>query len=163
MLPIYKTERAQLQCDFDALAAITEPGRPWTRRSFTPMFLQGRRFLEKRFAEEGVSVRVDAAGNLIGRWQGAQPGTSVLMTGSHSDTVPSGGRFDGIAGVLSGTRGHSCAAAGGLLPVSCDRTCRFPCRRAERMGLVLRGKPWHRGRARAEASFSCRTWRPKPR
>lgn len=102
MLPIYKTERSQLQSDFDALAAITEPGRPWTRRSFTPMFLDGRRYLKKRFAEEGLSVRVDAAGNLIGRWQGEQPELPVLMTGSHSDTVPSGGRFDGIAGVLSG-------------------------------------------------------------
>lgn len=95
-------DREQMQRDLDALAALTEPGKPWTRRSFTPMFLKGRDYLARRFAEEGLAVRTDAAGNLIGRWDGAAAGDTVLMTGSHSDTVPSGGRFDGIAGVLSG-------------------------------------------------------------
>lgn len=97
-----KVDRDQLQRDLDALAALTEPGKPWTRRSFTPMFLKGRDFLAKRFAEEGLSTHIDAAGNLIGRWQGTEASAPALMTGSHSDTVPSGGRFDGIAGILSG-------------------------------------------------------------
>lgn len=97
-----KVDREQLQRDFDALAALTEPGKPWTRRSFTPMFLQGRDYLTQRFAEEGLATHIDAAGNLIGRWVGSNPDAPKLMTGSHSDTVPSGGRFDGIAGILSG-------------------------------------------------------------
>ncbi|MDV3251407.1 Zn-dependent hydrolase [Devosia sp. BK] len=97
-----KVDREQLQRDLDALAALTEPGKPWTRRSFTPMFLKGRDYLAKRFAEEGLSTHIDAAGNLIGRWQGTDASAPALMTGSHSDTVPSGGRFDGIAGILSG-------------------------------------------------------------
>ncbi|KKB78213.1 allantoate amidohydrolase [Devosia soli] len=97
-----KVDRYQLQRDLDALAALTEPGKPWTRRSFTPMFLKGRDYLSKRFAEEGLSTSIDAAGNLIGRWQGMDASAPALMTGSHSDTVPSGGRFDGIAGILSG-------------------------------------------------------------
>ncbi|WP_174803607.1 Zn-dependent hydrolase [Martelella limonii] len=93
-------EAAPLQADFDNLAAITEPDRPWTRRSFTPTFLKGRDYLKARFEEEGLSVRLDPAGNLIGRLEGSEPG--VIMTGSHSDTVPSGGRFDGIAGIVCG-------------------------------------------------------------
>lgn len=97
-----KVDREQLQRDFDALAALTEPGRPWTRRSFTPMFLKGRDYLAQRFAEEGLTTHIDAAGNLVGRWAGSASGAPVLMTGSHSDTVPSGGRFDGIAGILAG-------------------------------------------------------------
>lgn len=97
-----KVDREQLQRDFDALAALTEPGKPWTRRSFTPMFLKGRDYLGQRFAEEGLTTHIDAAGNLVGRWQGTNTDAPVLMTGSHSDTVPSGGRFDGIAGILSG-------------------------------------------------------------
>ncbi|KRA97581.1 Zn-dependent hydrolase [Devosia sp. Root685] len=97
-----KVDRAQLQKDFDALAALTEPGKPWTRRSFTPMFLRGRDYLARRFTEEGLTAHIDAAGNLVGRWAGRNPEAPVLMTGSHSDTVPSGGRFDGIAGILSG-------------------------------------------------------------
>ena len=97
-----KVDRDQLQRDFDALAALTEPGKPWTRRSFTPMFLRGRDYLAMRFAEEGLSTHIDASGNLIGTWFGANADAPVLMTGSHSDTVPSGGRFDGIAGILCG-------------------------------------------------------------
>lgn len=97
-----KVDRAQLQQDFDALAALTEPGKPWTRRSFTAKFLEGRDYLARRFAEEGLSTSIDASGNLIGRWTGRNAEAPVLMTGSHSDTVPSGGRFDGIAGILTG-------------------------------------------------------------
>ncbi len=99
-LQLAGADRARIQADFDALAAITEPDRPWTRRSFTPMFLKGRHYLTARFIEEGLTVRLDAAGNQIGRLDGSEPG--VIMTGSHSDTVPSGGRFDGIAGIVCG-------------------------------------------------------------
>ena len=84
-----------------ALAAITDPARPYTRRSFTPLFLEGRAWLAERFREAGLSVRIDAGGNLIGRREGRDPARGVLMVGSHSDTVPSGGRFDGIAGVAT--------------------------------------------------------------
>jgi N-carbamoyl-L-amino-acid hydrolase len=52
--------------------------------------------------EVGLEVRVDAAGNLIGRREGSEPGARTLMIGSHSDTVVGGGRFDGIAGVIAG-------------------------------------------------------------
>lgn len=86
--------------DLMALAAITEPDRPWTRRSFTPRLLEGRAWLADRFREAGLSVRLDAAGNLIGRREGRIAGAPVIMVGSHSDTVPSGGRFDGVAGVV---------------------------------------------------------------
>ena len=50
----------------------------------------------------GSTVRIDAAGNLIGRLEGKNPALGVIAIGSHSDTVPSGGRFDGIAGVAAG-------------------------------------------------------------
>lgn len=85
----------------DALAAITEPDRPWTRRSFTPRFLEGRRWLAARFAAAGLECTIDAAGNLIGRRAGAVPGLKPILIGSHSDTVPSGGRYDGMLGLLA--------------------------------------------------------------
>src|SRR6516165_1543052 len=84
-----------------ALAEITDPEHPYTRRSFSPLFLQGRAWLAKRFADSGLAVRIDTAGNLIGRLDGADPSLGVIAVGSHSDTVPSGGRFDGIAGLLT--------------------------------------------------------------
>ena len=88
--------------DVMALAEITDPERPYTRRSFSPLFLEGRAWLAKRFADAGLAVRIDTAGNLIGRLEGADPSLGVIAVGSHSDTVPSGGRFDGIAGLATG-------------------------------------------------------------
>lgn len=85
--------------EIDALALITEPDRPYTRRAFSPMFLRGRDYLAKRFRQAGLETRVDAGGNLIGTRRGRKPGLGTIMVGSHSDTVPDGGRFDGIAGV----------------------------------------------------------------
>ena len=81
------------------LAEITEPDRPWTRRSFTPMFLKGRDFLQTAFRTAGLETRIDAGANLLGHLSGTDPDLGTIMIGSHSDTVPEGGRFDGIAGV----------------------------------------------------------------
>ena len=91
----------RLWADVMTLAEMTEPGRPYTRRSFSPLFLKGRDWLAKRFAEAGLAVRIDTAGNLIGRLEGANPSLGAIAVGSHSDTVPSGGRFDGIAGLVT--------------------------------------------------------------
>jgi N-carbamoyl-L-amino-acid hydrolase len=85
----------------DGLAGLTEPGRPYTRRAFTAAFPAGREYLAERFRAAGLETRIDAAGNLIGCRPGRRPGLGTIMIGSHSDTVPDGGRFDGIAGVAA--------------------------------------------------------------
>ena len=92
------TSAARIDEDISALAAITQPGRPYTRRAFTPMFLKGREWLARRFEAAGLTVHIDAAGNLVGSRKGREPGLGTIMLGSHSDTVPDGGRYDGIAG-----------------------------------------------------------------
>ena len=87
--------------DVMALGAMTDSDKPYTRRSFSPRFLEGRAWLARRFEAAGLTVRIDAAGNLIGRREGEMPDAGTIMVGSHSDTVPAGGRFDGIAGVIA--------------------------------------------------------------
>jgi acetylornithine deacetylase/succinyl-diaminopimelate desuccinylase-like protein len=52
--------------------------------------------------EDGLTVDVDPAGNLIGRLPGTRPELPEVWTGSHLDTVPDGGRFDGALGVVGG-------------------------------------------------------------
>lgn len=89
-----------IEADLDALAQITDPERPWTRRAFSPRFDEGRDYLRRRFLGEGLNVWTDAGGNLIGRLDGTEPQVGTIMLGSHSDTVPDGGRFDGVAGVV---------------------------------------------------------------
>jgi N-carbamoyl-L-amino-acid hydrolase len=94
-------EPARIAEVIDGLAGLTEPGRPYTRRAFTAAFPAGREYLAERFRAAGLETRIDAAGNLIGRRPGRRPGLGTIMLGSHSDTVPDGGRFDGIAGVAA--------------------------------------------------------------
>ena len=97
------TVRAErIAADIEALAAITDRERPWTRRAFTPRFLEGRAYVEAAMRAAGLEPRIDAAGNLIGRRPGRRQGAGAIVVGSHSDTTPDGGRFDGIAGVVAG-------------------------------------------------------------
>jgi beta-ureidopropionase / N-carbamoyl-L-amino-acid hydrolase len=85
-----------------SLAALTLLDQPWTRRAFTALHLQARAELTRQMQAAGLQVRVDAAGNLVGMQAGQRSDVMPLRTGSHCDTVLSGGRFDGIIGVLAG-------------------------------------------------------------
>lgn len=84
------------------LSRLTLPDIPWTRRAFSDLFLQGRDLLRAQFEAAGLTVSLDAAGNLVGRREGRNPALKPIITGSHCDTVMAGGRFDGIIGVLAG-------------------------------------------------------------
>ncbi|OZI24162.1 Zn-dependent hydrolase [Bordetella genomosp. 7] len=86
----------------ETLSRYTLPDLPWTRRAFTPLFEQARTWLAQEFADAGLDVHLDAGGNLVGRRAGRDPTRKPIVTGSHCDTVMSGGRFDGIIGVLAG-------------------------------------------------------------
>lgn len=72
------------------------------RLAFTPEDLQARYLVQQWMVEAGMAVRTDAAGNLIGTYAGKKAEAPSLATGSHIDTVPSGGEYDGTLGVLAG-------------------------------------------------------------
>ncbi|EKQ70666.1 amidase, hydantoinase/carbamoylase family [Leptolyngbyaceae cyanobacterium JSC-12] len=72
------------------------------RIAFTRDDLLARQLVHMWMEEAGMTVRVDAAGNIIGRYAGKQPDAAAIATGSHIDTVPVGGYFDGCLGVLAG-------------------------------------------------------------
>ncbi len=72
------------------------------RLAFTEDDCRARTLFSEWLIAAGASIRIDAAGNLIGRMEGTEPGLPALVTGSHLDTVPTGGRFDGALGVLAG-------------------------------------------------------------
>ena len=73
-----------------------------SRVAFTPVDILARQQVQTWMSEAGMTVRIDAAGNIIGRYAGTNPELGALATGSHIDTVPVGGRFDGCLGVLAG-------------------------------------------------------------
>jgi allantoate deiminase len=62
-------------------------------------------------AEAGLEVATDAAGNLVGRSPGSFPELPEVWTGSHLDSVPDGGRFDGALGVVAGLEAVTAARA----------------------------------------------------
>ena len=78
------------------------PGDGVNRACLTPLDREARRLLCAWAAEAGASVSVDDAANLWLRREGTDRGAAPVVTGSHMDTQPQGGRFDGIYGVLAG-------------------------------------------------------------
>lgn len=91
----------RLEQRIQQLATFTEKNKPYTRRSFSKLFLESREWLKQEFIKAGLETRIDAGGNLIGLRAGTDNNLKPIGSGSHSDTVPEGGRFDGIAGVLA--------------------------------------------------------------
>ena len=83
------------------LAKLTERNRPYTRLVFSNEFYQAREWLHKEYLSLGLSISTDEAGNLIGLLESKLNTDNVVIIGSHLDTVPAGGRYDGIAGVVS--------------------------------------------------------------
>jgi allantoate deiminase len=86
-----------------ALAAAAEIGADpeggVSRFAWTPELAQVTERVAGELRELALDVEIDAAGNLIGKWDG--PATGAVMAASHLDTVPRGGRFDGALGVLA--------------------------------------------------------------
>ena len=96
-------DEARLSASLEAMAAIgLQSDGSVKRLAFTEDDCKARTLFSEWLIAAGASVRVDAAGNLIGRLEGTDPGLPALVTGSHLDTVPTGGRFDGALGVLAG-------------------------------------------------------------
>lgn len=93
----------RLNSSIDRLAKIgRQPNGDICRLAFTNEDLQARYRVQQWMIEAGMTVRIDAAGNLIGRYAGRDETAPALATGSHIDTVPSGGCYDGVLGVLAG-------------------------------------------------------------
>ena len=56
----------------------------------------------KTLKELGLKIRIDTAGNIIARLDGHDNNLPPIVTGSHLDTVPKGGKYDGTLGVIAG-------------------------------------------------------------
>ncbi|MUL38273.1 Zn-dependent hydrolase [Gloeocapsopsis dulcis] len=101
LIPVVNGDR--LNRNIAQLAEIGKlPGGGVSRVAFTPEDLLARQLVQSWMVEAGMTVRIDAAGNIIGTYAGKQEGVGALATGSHIDTVPVAGKFDGVLGVLAG-------------------------------------------------------------
>ena len=84
-----------------ALGEISEEPHRLTRRFGTPALAQAGQAVAAWMEAAGMAVRRDAVGNVVGRYEGTADG-APLVVGSHLDTVPDAGRFDGALGILAG-------------------------------------------------------------
>lgn len=108
-----RCDGARLAADLAALARIgATPDGGVTRLAFSPEDREARALVASWMRDAGLEVRSDAAGNLIGRREGLSERRAIAV-GSHIDTVPNGGRYDGALGVLAGIECARALAAGG--------------------------------------------------
>jgi N-carbamoyl-L-amino-acid hydrolase len=72
------------------------------RQTLTDADAEGRRLFAKWCAAEGLTMAVDQMGTMFARREGTEPGLPPVYVGSHLDTQPTGGKYDGVLGVLGG-------------------------------------------------------------
>jgi allantoate deiminase len=84
------------------LAKVSDVAGCTTRTYLSPATQEAHRLVRERMEHAGMSVRVDAVGNLRGMYPGSDASRARLLIGSHIDTVPDAGAFDGVLGVAIG-------------------------------------------------------------
>lgn len=94
-------QRERLVKDFEDMAQLTASGEGINRLAFTDADWEGRQYIIDRMTDAGLSVEIDDFGNVIGYKIGKKADLPVVMVGSHTDSVPNGGNYDGVVGVLS--------------------------------------------------------------
>jgi N-carbamoyl-L-amino-acid hydrolase len=112
----------RLKADFDALAEIGSTGDGGVHRpALSPAHLAARAWFREQALASGLEIQVDGAGNQSARLPCSRPGSGTLLLGSHLDTVPAGGRFDGALGVLAALEVLRTTQEAGLsLPVNLE-------------------------------------------
>jgi beta-ureidopropionase / N-carbamoyl-L-amino-acid hydrolase len=96
-------DRKRLLADLEALAAVGDTGDGGNcRLALTDEDAGGRELVVGWMRALGLDVRVDRIGNVVATRAGTEDGLDPVMTGSHVDTVRTGGRYDGTLGVLAG-------------------------------------------------------------
>ncbi|MFP7494970.1 Zn-dependent hydrolase [Terribacillus saccharophilus] len=77
------------------------PGCGTTRLTYSQEDLQARNYIKEQMKSSGLTVTEDGFGNIFGKLEGTLPDAPSVMIGSHFDSVPNGGAYDGPAGVVA--------------------------------------------------------------
>jgi N-carbamoyl-L-amino-acid hydrolase len=101
---------------FDRINAISLPGPGYTRPSYSVLESRAHAVIAEHAAALGLTATRDAGLNLYVRVPGRDPAATPLFVGSHLDTVPNGGAYDGVAGVVGAMALASDLVAAGERP-----------------------------------------------
>jgi N-carbamoyl-L-amino-acid hydrolase len=110
-----------------------------TRLALTPPDHEARTYLIKRMRAAGLEVHIDAVGNIHGVLAGTHPDLAEVVVGSHLDTVPQGGHYDGVIGVLAGVEVVRRLRDANIRPRRSIRIINFCAEESSRFGVATLG------------------------
>lgn len=136
----FLTSVDRIKRDIEILAGFSSvEGIGCTRFTYSKEFAEARDYIMEEMRKAGLSVRQDAVGTVIGRLEGADGSAPAVMTGSHFDTVKTGGRFDGMAGVSAALETARVIHENGFRPVRSIEFVALPEEEGARFGSGLFG------------------------
>ena len=139
-------QKERLQKDFDAMARLTGLGEGINRLAFTDADWEWRQYIIDCMNDAGLDVEIDGFGNIIGYKIGTNPDLPVVMVGSHTDSVPNGGNYDGVAGVLSAIEVVRSIIDDGFEHEHTIAAVDFMCEESSRFGAATLGSKAMRGK-----------------
>lgn len=97
-----KSLQERIENHIEALSQFTAtPGKGTTRLTYSREDLQARKYIKEKMRECGLKVTEDGLGNIFGKMEGTLKDAPSVLIGSHFDSVPNGGSYDGPAGVVA--------------------------------------------------------------
>ena len=139
-------QKERLQKDFDAMAQLTGLGEGVNRLAFSDADWEGRQYIIDCMNDAGLDVEIDGFGNVIGYKVGTNPDLPVVMVGSHTDSVPNGGNYDGVVGVLSAIEAVRSMIDDGFEHEHTIAVVDFMCEESSRFGAATLGSKAMRGK-----------------
>ena len=100
-MPRYSINEPRFNQTLEVLGHLGESPDGMDRVAYSPADIAGREYTVKLMREAGLETRIDTAGNIIGLRAGSDDSLSAIALGSHTDTVPKGGKYDGALGVMA--------------------------------------------------------------
>jgi allantoate deiminase len=109
--------QSRIESHIDRIGTFTAtPGKGTTRLTYSKEDLQARKYIKDKMEEIGLVVREDGFGNIFGKLEGSLENAPSVLIGSHFDSVPNGGSYDGPAGVVAGLEVAALFAKNNLTP-----------------------------------------------
>jgi N-carbamoyl-L-amino-acid hydrolase len=118
-IPGPRVDPARLRQRIESLSVFGRPAGGTfadgvSRTAYSDADVAGRRYVMAEMTAAGLQPRIDPAGNIFARRDGSQPSLPPILFGSHIDSVPGGGNFDGDLGSLSALGALEALAAAGV-------------------------------------------------
>lgn len=137
---LQKADAKQIEKWIDGINRFnTTPEYGTTRVLFTKMELANRSYVKQEMEKLGLCVTEDAIGNIYASFEGRSPELPPVWTGSHIDTVPNAGKFDGMAGVVCGLEAVRLIKNSGVKPKHTIQVLVYTSEEPTRYGLSCLG------------------------